>query len=145
MKCRKYARFSFYYGCGHVSTFSTAFIGAIFDIYNGNSDTSAWNLAFNLLLPFDTQSIFGWFLDWFFQFYMSIIYALCTILITSHFACFCYYIIATCNQFGLMIEALHFDCKQIRKEKNMQKCSEMWKNAREKLQEAIEMHVQIYE
>lgn len=145
MKCRKFSKFFFYYGCGHVSSFSTALILAIYDICNGKTDTSAWNLSFNVVLPFDTRSIFGWFLDWLYQFSMVINYAICMILSATHFACFCYYIIATCSQFDLMIDALRFDCEQIQKEKNIRKHMKMRQNAMEQLQQAIDMHSQIYE
>lgn len=145
MKCRKFSTFFFYYGCGHVSTFTTAIIRATFDICTGNFDTSAWNLAFNLVLPIGTQNLSGWLLNWLFQFNMSIVYALCTILTTSHFSCFCYYIIATCNHFVLIIGELRFKCEQIQKEKTIQKRAKLRQNATQTLQQAIELHSQIYE
>ena len=144
MKCQKLTKIFFYYGCVQVSTFFAAFFSAIFDICNGNIDVSAWNLPVPVELPFDIKSIFGWFLNWFFQFGSGTVYSFCMILTTTHFVCFCYYIIATCKHFDLFIESLHADCDKIEKEKNTQKHPKMWSNVRENLQHIVEIHINIY-
>lgn len=129
----------------HMSTFMTEIIRAISDICIGNTNASAWNLSFDTVLPFKASTVFGWFLDWGFQSNIGFTYAMCMILTTTHFVCFCYYIIAICNHFELMIDSMRFDCKEIQKEKNIHKHLEMWRSAREKLKQAIEMHANIHE
>ena len=141
----KLTKIFFCYGCCQVLTFTTALFRAIFDICNGKTDTSAWKLPTNITLPFDTQSVYGWLLNWFLQINVGIAYSLSIILISTHFACFCFYIVATCKNFDLLIDSLHIDIEQIQQEKNTQKHPKMWQNAKEKLQQAIEMHITIYE
>lgn len=145
MKCNELIGFFFKYACFHMSSFTAELILAIFDMCIGNTDTSAWYLSFNIVLPFDTQSIFGWFLDWAFQSSSAVVYGFSMILTTTHFVCFCYYIIATCNHFGQLIDSLQFDCEQIRKVKNTQNDPSMWYEAKRKLQKAIELHINIHE
>lgn len=127
-----------------MATFSTALIRAIFDVCTGKIDTSAWMLPLNVILPFDQQSVFGWFLNWCLQLCTSIGYSVSMILTTTHFVCFCYYIIATCNHIDLLFEAIGIECEQIQKETNTRNNSKLWRNARGKFQQTIELHTQIY-
>lgn len=118
---------------------------AIYGILTGNIDTSAWNFPSNFVLPIDKKSVFGWFFNWFFQFNVVFNYAVCINLIATHFAWCCYYIIASCDHFDLIINSLRIDCEQIWKEKNTQKRLRMWSVAAAKLRKAIKLHANIHE
>lgn len=144
-KYNKFTRILFYYGCSQLLPYFNPLIVAILGICNGNFDSSAFNLPLNVVVPFNTDAAIGWLVFWFFQFNLALTYAVGMILITTHFAGFCYYIIATCNHFDLSIDSISFDCERIQQEKNRQKHSKMWCDAREKLKKTIEMHVEIYE
>lgn len=136
MKCRKLTRILFYYGFVQVASLLNPLIVAILAICMGTADTSKWPLPLPLVLPFDTQSLLGWFLDWFFQFNVAIGYNGSTVLTTTHLACFCYYIIAACDYFDLEIESLPFN---YRKGDGVENTIE-----KEKLQRSIQMHANIY-
>lgn len=146
IKCRKYTKGFFHYGCVVVASFFTALIHALGDIYDGNTDTSAWDLPLgDGVLPFGKESVFGWLVYWFFHFNVNFTYVVCTTLPMTHFACYCHYIVASCNHFDLMIASVRNDCEQIRNEKNRQKHPKMWRDAVIKLQKAIKVHTNIYE
>lgn len=143
IKCRKVSKNFFTYARIHVSTFLITVAIAFFDICNGNTDTSKWMLSFDVVLPFDTHStVLGWFLNWLFQSIGSASYVLTVVLTTNHFACFCYYIIATCDYFDLLMALLRFDDEPTQ---SSQKKSKMGRKAKDKLQLAVEVHIQIYE
>lgn len=142
MKCRKVTTYFYNYGCFHMSSFITPVALAIFDICNGNKDTSGWTLQFNMILPVDKQSVVGWFFNWFFQTVSCLAYITSVVLTTSHFACFCYYIIAACDHFDLLMASLRFDDEPHQSSQGRLK---MGRKAKEKLRRAIEVHMQIYE
>lgn len=143
MKCRHFMKFFFGFVCSQSSLFLIELLRAIVDICMGNTDTSAWKLLFNLFVPFDTVSIFGWLLYWLFQWTTAVSYVLSVVLTTTHFMCFCYYIFAICDHFDLLIDLFHFDSEQ--SGSDLRSYPEMWRNSMKKLQHAIELHVQIYE
>lgn len=148
VKCRKIAKNFFYYGCLHVSTFLIAIIGAFYEIYNGNTDASTWNVSLLISLPLNLQSYFVWCLNWFFQTSAGTSYGVSMILTTSHFVSFCYYIIAACNHFDLLITSLRADNKPIGNTQEIpigKEHPKIWRNAKQQLHRAIEMHVEIYE
>lgn len=145
MKCRRLTKRFLRYGCVHLSTFLPVLISVILDIFHDEFDGSAYNLPFNAVDPFNRESISGWLLAWFYQFNESFGYNIHMITTTTHFACFCYYIAAMCNHFKLMMDSIRLDAQQIQVEKIIEYRHQMWLNAREKLQRAVEFHIDIYE
>lgn len=145
MKCRKIMKQFLCFGLILQVTIFSALISALFGIFFGDSDPSDWNLPFMIVSPFDENTILGWFLTWFYQFNMCVMYFTYLFTTTTHFLCCCYYIMAICAHFNRLIMSINFDSTQIRKEKNIQKHQQMWHDAMQKLQRAIEIHANIYE
>lgn len=140
MKCRKTTKqFACFGLILQVSIFS-ALISGLFNIYMGDSDPSTWSLPFMIVSPFDTNSILGWFLTWFYEFNMSVMYFTYLFTTCSHFLCCCYYIIAICDHFSTIIHSI-----KVRKEKNIQNNQQRCDDALEKLNRAIETHNNVYE
>lgn len=145
IKCRHFMKFFFGFVGSQSSLFLIELLRAIIDICMGNSDTSAWNLLFNLYFPFETESIFGWLLYWLFQWTTAVSYVLSVVLTTTQFMCFCYYISAICDHFDLLIGLYHSNSERIQNGNDSQSYQRMWQNSMEKLQHAVEIHVRIYE
>lgn len=101
-KCRKITKYMSRYIPIHQSIVIASFFNSIHCICIGNLDTSTWDLAFNIVVPFDTQNLFGWYLKWFIQLSMSVSYALSVTSITSYFICCCLYIHAICKHLNLL-------------------------------------------
>lgn len=145
MKCRRLTKRFLCYGCIHLSTFLPVLITVLWDNFHSEFDESAYNFPFNVAVPFNLQSISGWLLAWFYQFNECFSYGVQMITTTTCFTCFCYYIIAMCNHFGLIIESIRSDSQEILLKRNMQNYHQMWLNTRAKLQRSIEMHIDIHE
>lgn len=146
IKCRKLTKLVLVFLCIELSTILAMLFAALFDIFMGHTDdTSKWILPIELFVPFDTQLIFGWILNWFYQFDMCFIYLVHMITTTTHFAGCCYYIMTICAHFDQMIASVQDDAKKAKNEKDVQKRQKLWNNAEEKLQRAIQLHAKIYE
>lgn len=153
LKCRRFVKILLYFAYIQLSTYFGALIPAFLDIFlmdsdddDGSIDTSSWNLPLMVVLPVDMQTVSGWLLTWLYQLVISVTYSAYVILTTTHFACLCYWIIAICNCFSLLIESITFDTQQIGKQKSKGKQTKhLWPNVKGKLQRAIEMHIKIFE
>lgn len=144
MKCRRLIKRFLCYGCVHLSTFLPVLIFIVIDIFNSEFDGSAHNLPFNVYVPFNMESIWGWLFVWFLQINESFTYNIQMITTTTQFVCFCYYIVTMCNHLNLLIDSIRLDSQDIRARENIEN-QILWLDARAKLQRAIEMHADIYE
>lgn len=146
MKCRKIIKIFIYYGYTTQFLYLAALISALVHIFmDDNIDPLAWKLPLPKVILFDSQTILGWLLTWFFQLNEGIAYFICVIITTTHFICCCVYIMAMCNHLNLIIDSVKFDSMQIRMEDNTQQYQQLWQRATENLQRAIKLHVNIYE
>lgn len=145
-KCHRSSRLLLDYMFLSLSACVTSFNYAMYCICAGNMDTSTWNLPFNLVVPFDTESPWGWLLFWLFQSSTAISYTLCMIVPSMHFVGFCRYIVAICKHFELLADAIGLEVEQFqRSTKNRQKHLDMWHRIREKLSQLIDHHVNVLE
>lgn len=145
IKSRRLLKRFLYYGCVHLSTFLPVLITAFTDILNGEFGRSAYDLPFNVVVPFNMESVFGWLITWLYQFIACSLYLVQMITTTACFIGFCQYIMAMCAHFDLLIDSIRSDSKEIHAENNTQIQRQMWLNVKAKLQQAIEMHIDIYE
>lgn len=144
-KCRKITKIIGSYPLCHQSTFVAAFSFSIYCIATGNLDTTTWPLPLNLVMPFDTKPIWGWYLFWFIQFCMSLSYITCMVAVTTYFICCCYYIDAICNHFNYLVQSIEEYVDQ-NKENRKARMSKLANN-KIKLQshELIKLHMKILE
>lgn len=139
-KCRRITDLLIKYISFNQSTFVVALIYAFYNISIGNMNTSTWFLPFSMDPPFNTESFTGWFILWFFQQNMSLAYITCMVTITSYFVCCCFYIETMCNHFDLLM--------RLKREKSNTKRRESKENGprfKEKLHEAVKLHINIFE
>ncbi|XP_055304972.1 putative odorant receptor 85d [Sitodiplosis mosellana] len=136
-KCRKYTQIIWYYFILHELLWPFAFLYPFYCIYKGQHDTSKWFLPFSLWVPFSTESIFGWYLMWFIQFNMSIVYITVILSATAYFVSCAVYIIAICDHFELQFKSLKEDENKNRNQSSRQH--------QIKIKKAIDIHVNVYE
>lgn len=67
-KCRKYSKRACICIYFNQASFVAAFAFSALMILNGQFDSSKLQLPFNLVVPFDTKSPYGWYALWFVQF-----------------------------------------------------------------------------
>lgn len=145
MKCRKYTRRISSYFYVNESIFLTAPLFSLVNILMGNSDVSTWALPMDLSVPFDKNTLWGWYLMWFFQFNISICYVSCTITITTYFVCCCIYIGAICEHFRFMYDCAMQNVEQNRKEKDPQQYKRRQLLINEQMNKAVQIHSKIFE
>lgn len=99
----------------------------------------------DLSVPFDTNTLWGWYLMWFFQFNISICYVSCTITITTYFVCCCIYIGAICEHFRFAYDCAMENVEQNRNEKDPQQYERRQLLINEQMNKAAEIHAKIFE
>lgn len=143
--CRKYTKILFLYPFSHELLFMPHLITAIYDIYIGEYDIKTWKLAFNLAVPFDNLTLWGWFLNWFLLFNMGIGYSISLISTMTNFMCGCIYVMAICENFNLIMTSIDDDIDKFRTERNVFELRKIHRNIHEKLIEAVVIHVKVLE
>lgn len=98
-----------------------------------------------MVVPFDTRTLYGWYLLWFFQFNLGLSYALCYISVTSYFLCCGFYIIALCDDFKLSIKLIGATIELNQNEKNSQNYEENYRKIKKQMKKLVEIHVKIFE
>lgn len=145
-KCCFYTKLMLYYIYSHQMPVVAALAYGIYCICIGDFNTSAWNLPFNVAVPFDTQSIRGWLLKWFFEFSAGFAYILCMIIPTTYFFCFCLYLMGICSHFDVLVNEIKFDVDELQCHTNQQENSPtIWYCVRKKLFQLIDIHVNALE
>lgn len=89
----------------HTMTFISLII-SIVSILMGKYDTSKWILPLDLVVPFNTESVFGWYWLWFYNLQLNIAYSVCLALTISHFICGCFYICGICEHSHFLVQSL---------------------------------------
>lgn len=143
--CRKLAiKISYYTYCEQFVHISSL-VGSIYNIWTGNFDTSTWSLTYNLVVPFETKTIWSWYFMWFLQCNMGFSYASCMVPVTVYFVCCCIYLCAIGDHFKLLIGAIKKDAEQFQGEKNLPKKKDIYKRIKENLCNAVDVHVTLIE
>lgn len=134
-----------YYLVPQQGMFVVAIFRCCYDIINGSYDTSAWSLPMGVSVPFDTESVFGWFLLLFIQFNISIAYSLIVVFVTTYFMCCCSYLEAICEHFDMLIDMVEKDVERNQEEANPFKYRNRKQQIRTNLCNAIIAHGDVYE
>lgn len=92
-----------YIPMNQVMTFA-ALLYSFYSISIGDFDTSKWILPFKFAVPFDTTVIWKWYILWFINLNIGMMYATSVTLIPSYFISFCLYICGICDHFNLLIQ-----------------------------------------
>lgn len=144
-KCRKYTKKITNYFFINEAIFLGAPIFSIVSILTGNKDASTWALPMDLSVPFNTSTISGWYLTWFFQFNISLCYVSCIITITTYFVCCCIYINAICEHYQFLYDAVLASLNRYQKEKNATLKREMRQEITYKMGHVVATHAKIFE
>lgn len=87
-------------------TYVIGYFCTFYYISIGNFDTATWPTVFQMPIPIDTTSIFGWYLVYTGDTIMDIIFMLGNILATTYFVSCCFYIDAICDHFEFCIASI---------------------------------------
>lgn len=143
--CRKFTKMlAFDYMILIGILFTAYFIYSIYFILLGKFDPSALLLPYYMIVPFDTRTIYGWYLLWLIQCMMSASYAVCVLSTTMYFVSCCLYICTICQHFKLLFDSLELYVQQLQDEKCALN-SNLRQEAQRCLHQAVEIHVKVYE
>lgn len=145
LKCRKYTKIIGSYPVCHQLTFIAALANSFYSICIGNLDTSTWPLPFNLVVPFDTKLIWGWYLLYLLQFCISLAYITSMVSVTSYFVSCCFYIEAICTHFARQIQLAQemVDQNEIMENSKNRQLNET--ELVKQIHEAVDLHVNSFE
>lgn len=144
--CRKFTKTILgLYIVSVISIFSTFFIYSIYSMVIGKCDLLKWPLPFDMTVPFDTDTIFGWYTFWFIQMAISIVYGLCTGSIVSYFFCCCLYIATLCDHFGYIVKSIDENIAKYRATTNSWKIGRIIQQIEQQMHDAIKAHIKMNE
>lgn len=143
-KCRKYLNRFVYFMILNQLLFVATFIYSIFCILIRRVDVWTFMLSFHMVVPFDTQTNWGWYLLWSIQFCMSFSYALTMVSITSYFISCCTYIEALCKHFKSIADSAD-EIDANGKDNNPNGNRQYHAQIKEKFSQAVEIHVKMFE
>lgn len=145
-QCRRFTkRWMFIYVPFNVARNIVILLTTFYYIFVGNLDTSTWKTAFNHAVPFETKTLWKWYVLWIYQFNVGLWYAANMAVVTAYFTCCCFYLVGIDNHCIMLIESLQSDVDKNRFNKNQ---LEYWKNCfkiKEKLCEALKLHEKSFE
>lgn len=142
--CRKFTKFlAFNYIFLLSLVFMGLFVYSIYLVLVGRFDSSALIMPYNMVVPFDTETIWGWYLLWVIQIMNAFSYSTCVLTITSYFVCTCIYIDSICKHFELILDLLERNIEQIQDIDST--CISPQQRAQKSLNQAVQIHVKIYE
>lgn len=82
---------------------------SFYQLWRGNRDTSTWEAAFNIAVPFDTSTLFGWYMFYVVQGFLAYSYSLNQPIIITFFMSCCLYTEALCKHFAVAFRRT--DCR----------------------------------
>lgn len=128
------------------SMYVISFIYSIYCICIGNYDTSTWPVLLEMSVPFETKTIYGWYLLLFTLISMDIAYLTSLFLGIIQFMGYCIYITAICEHFSLIMQTVQANVdEQNLRETNRCKFEEIGMKIVAKNREAIQIHIKINE
>lgn len=163
-KCRKNTKTMGFYIFVNQSTYITASLYSVYCMFSGNWDTTTWPLPFHFAVPFNENTILGWYLVCIAQFSVSLCYALSLISVSSYFFCSCNYIAAICDHFSSLlhsiaamfepeqetngfenVQKLSCNTRRERKHSLYAKNESKLLKAKKQLKHAIQLHLEVFE
>lgn len=144
-KCRTYSKRGTYYIMFNQLSFVASLLYSLFMIMTNSFDATKLLLPFNMEVPFDTNTLWGWYLFWFFQFNTALAYICTTVPVTVYFMCCCYYIGTICEHFDTLIQSIKQDVEYIHNENNPVKYQKMCLQIQRKFHKSISVHVTAFE
>lgn len=144
-KCRQFTKNFVKFIFINQQMYLAAMIFSIYSMIVGNFDTSTWILPFKCWVPFNTESVYGYYLHWFIQFSMGMAYSSSQVTITAYFVCCCYYIVAICDHYKFVMQTIKTETDKNLDEKNPLLYQKRNCEIKKKLLEAIDIHVKAYE
>lgn len=110
-------------------------------IWKGNYDTDTWPPAGVVAVPFDTSTVFGWYMLQASQAVVTYCYAFCMSSTATLFLSSCFYIKAFSEHFIWIIDTIEEDIILYQLEKCKKKQIQFRKQIQQKIIEAVDLSI----
>lgn len=145
-KCRKFSKVIGITSIAYnQSIYVWALISSIYRILTGNTDASTWPVLVELSVPFDTNTIYGWYLLLVLLICTDLAYFASLILGTTQFVGSCIYIAAICEHFDEIMQTVQANIEKYRNEKDPWEYKKLRANINSQIHKAVRIHSGIYE
>lgn len=118
---------------------------SILSMLAGNFDTSTWPFVYNMVMPFSTKPVLGWYLAWLIQLCIGMAYTTSMTSVVAYFVNSCIYVRAICHHFHLLIQSIEQIIIKNRDEHDAIKCEENYRKIEAKLRKAVQIQVNVIE
>lgn len=145
-KCRKYTKMLAVIHTLYVQVaYVVVFVYSIYCLCTANLDASTWPTIYDIYVPFDTDTVPGWYVQFFFGDLMEICYFMTMVLPTAYFICCGVYIRTMCEHFLKLMGSMQRTIEQQKDDTNPQKRLQNYRQIKTQFAKAIRIHMEIYE
>lgn len=145
-KCRKYTKtIVSVFILQMLLSYVAVLFYSVYQICIGNLVTSTWPALYDLSVPFDSSTIWGWYLLWLVTLAVNASYILCLTSVVTYFVSCCFYLGAMCDHFNFTMRSTEALVKQNQQEKSRQMYITNYRKIVDQVQKSIEIQIQIYQ
>lgn len=113
-------------------------------IWQGNFDTTTWTSLYNIIVPFDTSTVIGWYSFYIVQCYLACTYCYNQPTVITFFMGCCLYVEALCKHFECLIHQSQTQSRnQLPNMNNLLKKRKFVSQVKRNLIRAVELHMKI--
>lgn len=111
-------------------------------IWEGNFDTTTWKTLYNIVVPFDTTTIIGWYLHYIVQCYLACTYCYNQPTVITFFMGCCLYVETLCKHFKCLIHKSQIDFEnQVPTINDLSKKRKIESQVKRNLIQAVQLHM----
>lgn len=121
------------------------FLRSLYLVITGNFDASELILPYNLIMPFDIETVWGWYLYFYFSASIAFSFSSAMIPVTTFFVSCSKYIGALCEHFTLLAETIDKNVESRIDEQNSFKRVLIDKKIQQTYSEMVTLHVELFE
>lgn len=111
-------------------------------IWDGNFDTTTWTTLYNIVVPFDTTTIVGWYFFYIVQCYLACTYCYNQPTVITFFMGCCLYVETLCKHFKCLIHKSQIDFKnEVPTINNSSKKRKIESQVKRNLIQAVQLHM----
>lgn len=122
----------------------TALAKSIYLLVTGNFDAAQLVLPYNLYMPFDTQTLCGWYLFWFICASMSFAFVSILVPVTGYFVSCYHYIAAISEHIDILAASINRDIDEATSQRNPDKKATIFNKMHNTFSEFVEIHEASY-
>lgn len=143
--CRKFTERLSRYVHAEQAIYLPVFLRSLFCLFTGKFNASELILPYNLVMPFDIETVWGWYLYFYFSASIAFSFSSAMIPVTTFFVSCSYYISALCEHISLLADSIDRDIESRLNEENSFKRMVFDGKIQKTYSQKVTVHVQLFE